>query len=140
MDVRTLHISRESWPELTTRPHFVVDLDYAGCRIDWDDIYWDAQEQLPARLRALREARRGKVVLDGGFRFALTVEMRATGGVLLKFRTESGMEFPGKRVLEGFFEVDGEYTDAVLSGLLALLEKGHSFTISGSPGTIVDVP
>ncbi|WP_419616975.1 hypothetical protein [Thiolapillus sp.] len=91
------------------------------------------------RLREMRIGRKGKVALDGGFRFLLTVEMQATGGVTLGFRTESGAEFPGKRILEGFFEVGGEYTDALLGGLVDLIDKGRPFSIAGSPGVMVDV-
>ncbi|WP_419638144.1 hypothetical protein [Thiolapillus sp.] len=137
--IHSLRISRELWPEVTSRPHFIMDLDYEGCRISWDDIYFAVEDEMVDRLREMRIGRKGKVALDGGFRFLLTVEMQATGGVTLGFRTESGAEFPGKRILEGFFEVGGEYTDALLGGLVDLIDKGRPFSIAGSPGVMVDV-
>ncbi|WP_419590940.1 hypothetical protein, partial [Thiolapillus sp.] len=69
--IHSLRISRELWPEVTSRPHFIMDLDYEGCRISWDDIYFAVEDEMVDRLREMRIGRKGKVALDGGFRFLL---------------------------------------------------------------------
>ncbi|WP_457668563.1 hypothetical protein [Thiolapillus sp.] len=130
--LRRIAIRSEVWPELTSRPHFDVELAYEGCRVNYDEIYFTAEKEIAGQLRDMRRSRKGKVILDGGFQFVLTVEMQLTGGVKLCFRTESGIEFPGKRILEGFFEVEGEYADELLRGLLNLIDEGRDFVLEAS--------
>lgn len=124
-----IHINREYWPEVTTMPHFIVDIGYEGCRLSYDDIYFDKVEEAIPLLQKLERERRGAVTLDGGHRFKLTAEAASTGGMRLKFAASSSGAFPGRLELEGYFMIDGEYTAAVLGALIALLRDGKEFTI-----------
>ena len=113
-------------------PHFDIELVYEGCRINLQEIYFSQQDELAVQLRHMLRDRTGKVMLDGGFQFVLMVEMQATGRVMLRFRTESGIEFPGKRIVEGLFEVEGEYADSLLRSLVNLIDKGRVFILEGA--------
>ena len=125
----SLKISREFWPEVTDEPHFIVRLNYAGCRIEYDDIYFQALDETLVDLEAMLESRRGAVVLQGGFRFNAVVESTATGAVRFGFTAESSGDFPGKLHLEGYFFIDGENASAFLQSMIDLFRNGTALTL-----------
>lgn len=132
--MRKLWISRAYWPEVTEVPHFVVKLDYAGYPYVCDDIYIDSFDNILAELEGLQRDRRGRILLDGGFRFKSVIEIDERGGLVIGFWVESGAEFPGKMRLEGTFNVDGEWAGQVLNQLIALFRDGEEFSLSEENG------
>ena len=125
----SLAISREFWPEVTDTPHFIVRLNYAGCSIEHDDIYFQALDEVLVRLEEMLESRRGTVALQGGFRFDAVVESTVTGAIRFGFTTESSGGFPGKLRLEGYFSIDGEEASAFLQSLLDLFRSGKELIL-----------
>ncbi|HHJ40559.1 MAG: hypothetical protein AXA67_10200 [Methylothermaceae bacteria B42] len=75
----TLRINREYWPEVTDTPHFIVKLNYEGCKIEFDDIYFDKMDEIISQLEILNKKRTGSVELQGGFRFNTVIEKKETG-------------------------------------------------------------
>ena len=124
-----LNIRPELWPEITDQPHFVIDLEYAGCTLHFDDIYFDNIEETCARLRQLARERQGSALLDGGFRFSLAIEIMPRGDIKLAFHAESEPPFPGKLSLDGFFQRDGEYASSLLQDILDLLKYGKELSL-----------
>ncbi len=125
----SLELSREFWPEVTDMPHFIVRLNYAGCRIEYDDIYFQALHEVVVRLEEMLESRRGAVALQGGFRFDAVVESTATGALRFGFTTESSGGFPGKLRLEGYFSIDGEDASAFIQSLIDLFRSGKKLVL-----------
>ena len=123
-----LNIKREYWPEVTNAPHFIVELRYEGCNINYDDIYFDNLNNIINKLEALEKSRKGRVTLDGGHRFAATLEAAVTGGITIYFQAESfPPTFPGKLKLKGYFAVEGEYTSKIIKDLIKLFKDGKEF-------------
>jgi len=126
-----LNIIREYWPEVTSIPHFIVEILYEGCKIIYDDIYFDNVDKIVPKLEALEKTRKGSVNLDGGNRFIAKLEATTTGGITINFQTESFPPiFPGELKLKGYFSIDGEYTSKVLGDLSKLFKDGKKFHIS----------
>ncbi len=126
-----LNIKREYWPEVTSTPHFIVEIMYEGCNIIYDDIYFDNLDQIVPDLEVLEKTRKGSVNLDGGNRFIATLEATTTGGITINFQTESFPPlFPGELKLKGYFSIDGEYTSKVLGDLGKLFKDGKNSYIS----------
>jgi hypothetical protein len=75
-------------------------------------------------VQQLEQDRKGKLKLDGGFRFSASVEILPRGDIKLTFNTESEASFPGKLRLEGYFHSNGEYTSKILSSLIKLFKDG----------------
>ncbi len=126
---KSLHIKREFWPDVTDRPHFVVSINYEGCFLKLDDIYFDNELVLVSDLQQLEETRSGQVILDGGFRFSLLMEATPTGGLSLRVKASSDITFPGRLDLEGYFQIAGEYTAGTVNSLIGLLMNGDEFVI-----------
>lgn len=125
-----LIIKRGYWPDVTEMPHFIVSLVYEGCTMTHDDLYFDDIDNVVAKLEALERKRKGKVLVDGGETFIISVEATSTGGINLKFKTTSAEPiFPGKLSLEGYFEVDGEYASNNIRSLIKLFQDGKEYSI-----------
>jgi hypothetical protein len=124
-----LKIEKEYWPDVTNEPHFIVNLTYEGCTLTFDDIYFDKCDDLLHRLEQLEHDRKGKLKIDGGFRFSASVEILSRGDIKLTFNTESEASFPGKLRLEGYFHGSGEYTSKILTSLINLFKNGSEFII-----------
>jgi hypothetical protein len=129
--MRKLWINREYWPEVTDVPHFVVKLDYEGHAYACDDIYFDNFDNMLAELEGLQRDRRGRILLDGGFRFKAVIEIDVRGGLGIGFWVETDAAFPGKMRLEGTFNVDGECSGQVLNRLIGLFRDGEAFSLGG---------
>ena len=125
----TLSIKREYWPEVTDTPHFIVKLDYEGCKIKADDIYFDKLDEIVINLETLNKKRTGSVALQGGFRFNAVIEAKETGACQFSFTTESSGEFPGKLNLKGCFSIDGEDLSLFIDSLIELFRDGTEFSI-----------
>ena len=123
----SLIIKSDVWPEVTATPHYIVELNYEAHSSICEDVYFDDVEKIVSELTALEVSRSGRVELDGGHLFKLVVEATVSGGLVLDFRFESGNNFPGKLVLEGFFPVEGEHTAHVIEALWKLFVEGDSF-------------
>jgi hypothetical protein len=124
-----LRIKRETWPEVTEIPHFVVELIYEDHSYMCDDIYFGDLNDLILQLKALKKKRKGTVEIDGGFRFKVVIKTTSSGGISLNFKVESDSGFPGKMILEGSFPVEGENTEDILMALIKLLREGKEFII-----------
>ncbi len=81
------------------------------------------------RLEQLEQDRMGEVILDGGSRFYVSVEVLTKGDIQLKFQTESDETSPGKLRLEGYFHVNGEYASSTLGSLIKLFKDGSKFIV-----------
>lgn len=127
--INTLSIKRGYWPEVTDTPHFVVKLQYQGCQIEFDDIYFDKINEVVVQLETLYEERKGIVELHGGFRFNAVVEAKERGALQFRFSTESSGGFPGRLRLEGFFLIDGENSALFIRSLIDLFRGGKEFVI-----------
>jgi len=125
----TLHIKSEYWPDVTEIPHFIVDLHYERLVYRCDDIYFDNLGGIVPKLLELERTRKGRVIMHGGFRFQLIVQVMPTGGVDLNFRTESDAMFPGKCIIEGCFSVDGEHAATTIGALIGLFNDGDDFVL-----------
>ena len=125
----SLRIKREHWSDVTDTPHFIVTLIYQDNAYSCDDIYFDDLHNTISELQTLAQKRNGCVELDGGFRFKLLIASTSPGGLEFKFKVESGAEFPGKLSLEGYFAVDGENTQHVITALVKLFRDGEEFTL-----------
>jgi len=125
----TLCIRSESWPDVTDRLHFIVEIIYEGCRLAHEDIYFDDESSVVSGLDRLNKTRSGQVILDGGERFSLSVESMTSGGLTLRFKGSADATFPGKLNLEGFFLVDGEYAETTIKALTGIFQKGGDFVI-----------
>ncbi|KXJ39776.1 MAG: hypothetical protein AXA67_11990 [Methylothermaceae bacteria B42] len=125
----TLSIKKEYWPEVTDTPHFIVKLNYEGCKIEVDDIYFDKLDEIIVRLETLNKERTGSVELQGGFRFNAVIEVKETGACQFIFATESSGEFPGKLHLEGIFSINGEDSGLFINSLIKLFRDGKEFII-----------
>ena len=125
-----LHIKRELWPEVTDRPHFYIELNYQGIDYSCEDIYFDDLPDTILKLQTLEQTRKGRVELDGGFRFKLVIETTSIGGVILNFKTESGAEFPGRLIIEGHFSIAGENAGHIIEELVKLFRDGKEFILS----------
>ena len=123
-----LSLRREYYEGVSNLPHFLVGIDYEGCQICFDDIYFDEPSALARELQILERCRNGQVALDGGSRFRLTVSVERGGELLCRFRAEPN-DFPGKLQLEGFFSIDGEFTGMALHALIRLLSEGCPLTL-----------
>jgi hypothetical protein len=124
-----LHIKYEKWPEVTETPHYIVEIKYEGLSYVHSDIYFDDVNEIISKLKSLEKDRKGKVELDGGFRFKLIIEARTSGGCIVKFRYTSDGAFPGKLMLEGYFTIEGEYTAPMVDMLIKLFTDGKEFVI-----------
>lgn len=126
---KSLEIRRAFWPEVTDVPHFIVRLNYEGCSIEYDDIYFQALDEVVVRLEEMLESRKGAVALQGGFRFDAVVESTATGGIRFGFTAKSSDDFPGRLHLEGDFSIDGEHASAFLQSLIDLFRSGKELIL-----------
>jgi len=125
-----LNIKREYWPEVTSIPHFVVEIMYEGCNIIYDDIYFDDLDKIVPNLELLEKNRKGSVILGGGHRFVASLEATATGGITINFQTESFPPiFPGELKLKGYFSIEGEHTSKILGDLIQLFKGGKELNI-----------
>jgi hypothetical protein len=125
LESRSITIKREIYEDVTDTPHFPIKVSFAGHEISFDDIYFDRLREIPAALRALEATRKGKVVLDGGFRVKICLEALSTGGISVSFRTEQSEGFfPGRCVLEGSIGIDGERVAEVIRSLERLFSDG----------------
>lgn len=125
----SLTIKSEKWPEVTETPHYIVEAIYEGSSYIHSDIYFDDINKIIVKLKSLEQDRKGRIELDGGFRFKLMIEARTLGGCKVSFRYESDDAFPGKLVLDGHFSIEGEYTASMLNMLIKLFTDGKEFVI-----------
>ena len=125
----SLSIKSENWPEVTEKPHYIVEAIYEGFSYVHSDIYFDDVNKIITELKSLEQNRKGRIELDGGFRFKLIIEAGTLGGCLVKFRYESDEAFPGKLILDGRFPIEGEYTASMVDMLFKLFTDGNEFVI-----------
>ena len=125
----TLSIRKEYWPEVTDTPHFVIKLQYEGCKIEFDDIYFDKLEDILVQIEMLDKERKGIVELNGGFRFNAVIEPKETGSLQFNFSVESSGGFHGKLHLEGVFLIAGEDSCLFIRSLIDLFRYGKHFVI-----------
>ncbi len=136
-----LSIKSDSWPDVTEKLHFAIDIKYEGCRLFHEDIYFDDESVVVSGLQRLNESRSGKVTVDGGERFGLAVEATRSGGLILKFKAASDSRFPGRLDLEGFFSVEGEYFESTVKALARIFQRGGEFAVtSDNKVTSLDSP
>jgi len=127
-EMNSLVIVSEVYEGVTPTPHFPTTIDYEGCHVEFDDIYYDQLETIPDQLRKLEKSRKGIVIIDGGQRFGITVKTDLHGGVVISFRA-CPTSFPGKLVLEGSFQFDGEHTAQTIENMVSLLIAGQTLRI-----------
>ena len=126
----SISISREYWPEVTDEPHFIISIDYEGCCIKFDDIYFKGLDDVITRLEALKDERKGGVTLNGGFRFNASIEPTHSGAIQFKFFTESSADFPGRLCLEGYSVIPGEDATRFTGSLIRLFRDGKALNLS----------
>lgn len=128
----SLKISRETYSDITDIPHFIVSLSYAGHYIDYEDIYFDNVGQIVEKLRAFKNIRSKKVLLDGGMRMTISLEGISSGAAILSFHMEQfEPSFPGECILKGSFSFDDSAANKVIDTLEQLFLEGKDFYISG---------
>lgn len=128
MKTNCLIMIRETYEGVTTIPHFPTQIDYEGCHVEFEDLYFDNLDTLNERLVQLENTRRGTVVLDGGSRFGLTIAAENRGGIAISFRAHP-VSFPGTLILEGRFVIDGEHAAQSLKAFRDLIVTGKLLRI-----------
>jgi len=127
-ETNSLSIGRALYNGLTGVPHFLVDISFVRHQVFFDDIYFDGLPELPAKLKALEETRKGSVLLDGGPRMKIWLEATLRGGLKIRFLTEQQF-FPGSCALEGEFEIEGERTEELIRSFQRLISDGDPVVI-----------
>jgi hypothetical protein len=124
-ETKSISIKRARYQDVTDTPHFPIELSFAGHEISFEDIYFERLHEIPEALRALEATRKGKVVLDGGFRVKISLEATSTGAITVSFRTEQCEPlFPGRCVLEGSIGIEGERVTETIRSLERLFSDG----------------
>jgi hypothetical protein len=128
-----IKINREVDKEITNIPRFIVDVSYEGCRIEYDDIYFDNLDELWQKIEKLEKSRKGKVTLDGGTRFRLNLCATKQGGIKIEVTAEK-FNLPGRISLEGILDVEGEFVSRLIGLFKALLLEGRQLEIKATDG------
>jgi hypothetical protein len=124
-ETKSILIKRARYEDVSDTPHFPIELSFAGHEISFEDIYFERLHEIPEALRTLEATRKGKVVLDGGFRVKISLEATSTGAITVSFRTEQCKPFfPGRCVLEGAIGIGGERVREVIRSLERLFSDG----------------
>lgn len=128
METNRLTITSSVYAGVTELPHFPVVIDYEGCHLEIEDIYFDNIEILSEQLERLEKTRKGEIIFDGGSRFGLQAIANVHGGITICFRA-APVNFPGKLILEGCFQIDGEHAAQTVRELRRLFSKGEPLAI-----------
>ncbi|MBN2396670.1 MAG: hypothetical protein JXC36_09470, partial [Candidatus Atribacteria bacterium] len=121
-------IKREFYQDVTSTPHFITQINYEGCYIEHDDIYFDNLNNIDAELDTFNKTRIKSIIIDGGQRFRLTIIPTNNGGIKLKCNSDK-INLPGKISLEGFFSIDGENVNEFIQKIKALIKDGKELNI-----------
>ena len=113
---------------VTAEPHFPTTIDFEGCHLEFEDIYFNRPQEIAERFLQLANSRKGFVECDGGSRFGLSVKTDVHGGVTISFRA-SPLTFTGKLFIEGSFVFDGEHAEPELWKFCELFSKGVKLVI-----------
>ncbi len=124
-----LIMTRKVYEGVTTMPHFPTSIDYEGCHVEFEDIYFNQPEILLERINQLEKTRKGTIFLDGGSRFQLTIEADVHGGISISFRA-SPITNPGTLILGGSFVFDGEHAAPIIKKFNDLFGKGEELHIA----------
>lgn len=127
-----LKIKRKVYEGVTETPHFPMQISYAGCHVEYEDIYFDDLENVAIQLEALDATRKGELILDGGSRIQIRLSCRASGALAIAFRAQAARPaFPGQLDLKGCYEVDSEYSTQTILRLRKLITVGEAFVLKG---------
>lgn len=128
MEPNRLRITSSVYEGVTDLPHFSVTIDYERCHVEIEDIYFDDLEILSNHLDNLERTRKGEIVIDGGTRFGLKAVGNCHGGIEICFHAEPA-NFPGRLILEGYFQFDGEHAAERIRQLRKLFSEGKALDI-----------
>jgi hypothetical protein len=127
---KSLTIRRDIYEDVTSIPHFPIEIQYVGHHVSFEDIYFDRPELFLEELRTLEEKRKGEVLLDGGLRIRIWFKATPRGGVSVSFRSEEFEPiFPGNCILKGSFSIDGECVKQLVNSFKKLFSDGTPVTI-----------
>lgn len=126
--MKKLTIKKDVYEGVTESPHFPVVIDYEGCHVEIEDLYFGNIRTLSDSILNWERLRTGEVHLDAGSRFSATLSLNSHGALVIRFRAEP-TPFPGRLFLEGSFIIDGEYTGQYLMKFVKLINEGETLNI-----------
>ncbi|QWV92154.1 hypothetical protein KP004_13085 [Geomonas oryzisoli] len=128
---KSLRISKVSYLDVTSTPHFPVEVSYCGISVSFEDIYFDKPDDFLARLKVLEVTRKGEALLDGGLRIKFLFKMTSHGGMKISFTLNDWEpSFPGRLTIEGHFEIEGEFLSQFVLSFEKLIKDGVPFCIA----------
>lgn len=130
---QSLKIQRILDENIAKIPCFLVEIQYLGHHVGFEDIYFEKPVQFMQALKSLEKNRLGGVLLDGGLRLKIWFVATYQGGLNIKFRSEEFEPlFPGKCILEGSFPIDGEWVQPLVTALDKLFLDGTPMVMQSS--------